>query len=303
MNIGIVGIGALGSLIGFQLSGADADQVWMLGSWPDHIAAIQRHGLACEHNGNVAIRRVNITDTPAQIGACDIVLILVKANQTLRAAEQARTLCHSTTLVITLQNGVGNREILATTLGDERVVQGVTRLGATMLAPGRVRFAGIGPTFFAATDGQRTRLEDLIKRFQAAGLPSEPRTDVEQLVWSKLVVNAGINALTAVLRIPNGELVARPPARELVAALVREAAAVAAARGTSLSGDPVEQTLAVAEATATNYSSTLQDVLRGQPTEISAINGAIVREGARLGIPTPCNRFINDLFGALDYRR
>jgi 2-dehydropantoate 2-reductase len=132
-------------------------------------------------------------------------------------------------------------------------------------------------------------------------LPAELSDDLDALVWGKLVVNAGINALTALLRVPNGALAANMPARALMASAIAEAAAVAQARGTALPyADPLAHTLAVAHATGANHSSMLQDVLRGSPTEIDAINGAVVREGLRLGVPTPVNSFLTDLMRALD---
>jgi 2-dehydropantoate 2-reductase len=123
---------------------------------------------------------------------------------------------------------------------------------------------------------------------------------VDSLLWNKLIVNVGLNALTALLRVPNGVVASVPAVRELAAQLVAEAAAVAAARGTPVAGDPLAQVLAVAEATAANRSSMLQDVLRGSPTEIHTINGAVVREGERLGIATPVNRMVLELVQAVE---
>jgi 2-dehydropantoate 2-reductase len=121
------------------------------------------------------------------------------------------------------------------------------------------------------------------------------------LVWNKLIVNVGINALTAILRVPNGALATIPEASKLVRCAVEEAVTVAQAAGITIGlADPVAETLAVAQATAANWSSMLQDILRGVPTEIETINGAIVREGQRLGVPTPFNSFLCDLITALE---
>ncbi len=300
MKIGIIGVGALGSLLGFYLSGVAGQEVWLLGTWPEQIAAIQRNGIVCERADQRERRAVRVTNDPTVIGPCALVLVLVKAHQTTQAVVHACSLLDETTLVITLQNGLGNREILAPALGAQRVTQGVTRLGATLTAPGRVRHAGMGPTFFASAQTGEDYLTALVEIFQAAGLPAQRHPDVDQLIWNKLIVNVGINALTALLRVPNGVLVDLPPMRELLGNLVAEAAAIAAARGTPILDDPLAQVLTVAEATHANHSSMLQDVLRGSPTEIAAINGAIVREGERLGIPTPYNRVITALVTALD---
>ena len=204
------------------------------------------------------------------------------------------------TLVVTLQNGVGNLEALAAALGDEHVGQGVTSLGATLLGPGQVRHAGMGSTIFGPPP-DRMAMAELAAIFSASGLPAELHDDLDSLVWGKLVVNAGINALTALLRVSNGALAEAAEVRALVAQAVAEAAAVAAARGIRLPyDDPLAHVLAVARATGANRSSMLQDVLRGSPTEIAAINGAVLREGRRLGIATPANQLLAELVAALD---
>jgi 2-dehydropantoate 2-reductase len=324
VKIGIVGAGAMGSLLGFYLCARA--EVWLVDPWQAHVAAIEAAGLTRELDGVAETRRPRATSDPAAVGPCDVVLVLVKAHQTLWAAEQARALLRtenseprtaarlssdnasgskfsvlgSGTLVVTLQNGVGNRELLAAALGEGCVGQGVTALGATLLGPGRVRHAGQGATVFGAAP-DRGRMAELAGLFRACGLPAELSDGLDELVWGKLVVNAGINALTALLRVPNGALAEVPAARELLAAAVAEAAAVAAARGTALPyADPLEHVLAVARATGANRSSMLQDAQRGSPTEIATINGAVAREGQRLGVPTPINQLLADLVAALD---
>lgn len=300
MNITIIGTGALGSLLAFYLSSVQTHTVWMVGSWAEQIAAIQSRGLVCLHGQQTEQRMVRVTSDPEQVGACDIALVLVKSGQTATAIERILPLMHASTLVITLQNGLGNYEKLTQAFGEERVVQGVTMLGATMLEPGRIRHAGSGPTYFAGTAAQSARLTELVALFQAAGMVAEQRSDVEALIWGKLVINVGINGLTALLRVPNGALLERASAQALLTELVTEAVAVAHARGIALPGDPLAQVLAVARATGANRSSMLQDIERGVPTEIAAINGAIVREGKRLGIETPYNRAVTLLIEAIE---
>jgi 2-dehydropantoate 2-reductase len=316
MKIGIIGAGALGSLVAFYLS-AHAD-VWLLSRRREQIDAINRDGLRRELDGTEETRRPHATADPAAIGPCDIVLVLTKSYATAWAAEQARGLLRtknqkprttsgsrfsilgSRPIVVTLQNGLGNRELLALALGDAYVGQGVTALGATLQGLGQVRHAGQGTTVFGAAP-DRTRMATLVALFNTCGLPAELSDDLEALVWGKLVVNAGINALTALLRVPNGALTASAEARGLMAGAIAEAAAVAQARGTALPyDDPLAHTLAVAQATSANHSSMLQDVLRGSPTEIDAINGAVAREGLRLGVPTPVNSMLAALVCALD---
>jgi 2-dehydropantoate 2-reductase len=298
MRVAVVGAGAMGGVFGFSLAGV-ADVV-LVDSWAEHVAAINAHGLRCEVDGVERARPVRAVTDPAAAGVCEAALVLVKARQTPWAAEACRVLLAGGGVAYTLQNGLGGLEVLAAALGAERAGQGVTALGGTLLGPGRVRHAGRGPTTLGATP-DRARAEALAALLTSAGLPAGVSDNVEALVWGKLVVNAGINALTALLRVPNGALAEEAAARALLAAAAEEAAAVAAARGVLLPyAEPVAHVEAVARATGANRSSTLQDVLRGAPTEIDVINGAVAREGARLGVPTPLNSALAALVAALE---
>jgi 2-dehydropantoate 2-reductase len=317
MKIAIIGAGAMGSLLGFYLS--QVAEVWLLAHWAEHIAAINNHGISCERDGRVQVQPCHATSDPGEIGSYDVALVLTKAAQTPWAAEQLLIADDQTTnnntglpssvvgrrssLVYTLQNGIGNRELLAASLGEGRVGQGVTALGATLLGPGRVRHAGMGPTVFgSAPDPEQAGA--LANLFIESGLPAETSTDLESLVWGKLMANVAINALTALLRVPNGALAAVPGIWQLAEAAVGEAAAIAAARGTVLPyTDPLAHALSIATATGANHSSMLQDVLRGAPTEIATINGAICREGRRLRVATPVNDMLTALVEGLDATR
>jgi 2-dehydropantoate 2-reductase len=298
MPIAIVGAGALGGVIGFYL--AAVAEVVLVDPWAEHVAAINAGGLSCEHDGVVETRPLRAETDPAGVGPCELALVLVKARQTAWAAAACRALLAADGLACTLQNGLGNREQLAAALGEARTGQGVTSLGGTLLGPGRVRHAGMGTTTLGVQPNP-ARAGELATLLSAAGLPAAVAEDVEGLLWGKLLVNVGINALAALLRVPNGALATTPEAQALLAEAVREAAVVAEARGVQLPyADPVAHAVAVVQATGANRASMLQDVLRGAPTEIATINGAIVREGARLGVPTPLNAALAALVAALD---
>ncbi len=298
MKIAIIGAGALGSVIGFHL--ASAAEVVLVDQWAEHVTAINNHGLRCLRDDDESMRAIAATTDPTSVKPVTIALITVKAAQTPWAAEIAARLLATDGVAYTLQNGLGNDEVLRSHLGMQRVGQAVTTMGATLLGPGLVRMAGIGPTTFGAAPSLSIAYA-LANYFRTSGLPASVSTDVTSLVWGKLIVNVGINALTAILRVPNGALANIPAASRLAQRAVEEAVAVARAAGISLSlADPVAETLAVAQATAVNRSSMLQDILRGIPTEIDTINGAIVREGRRLGVPTPFNEMLCDMVKALE---
>ena len=298
MRVAIIGAGALGGVFGFSLAGVA--EVVLVDPWRAHVAALNAAGLSCERDGVASVRRVRAVSDPAEAGSAEVARVLVKAQQTPWAAAACQLILAPNGVAYTLQNGIGNLERLAAVVGAERVGQGVTALGGTLLGPGCVRHAGMGPTSLgAAPDPQRAAA--LAALLTASGLPASVSDQVEALVWGKLVVNVGLNALTALLRVPNGALAATPEARALVERAVGEAVAVAVARGVTLPyADPVAHVLAVARATGANRSSMLQDILRGAATESATINGALVREGARLGVPTPLNTALAALVAALE---
>ncbi len=298
MKIAILGAGAMGCLLASYL--CEQNEVWLIDSWQDQIDIIARSGLRRECDGKQTLHHPLATHEPEAAADCDTVLVLVKSHQTGWAAEQAKSLRAG--LVITLQNGIGNADILAQSLGKQRVSQGVTSLGATLLGPGIVRHAGMGSTVFANTSDYAA-LNALVQCFNACGLPAELSNSLDSVLWGKLIVNVGINALTALLRVPNGRLAEIPEARVILEQAVAEAVAVAAAQGIALPyANAVEHVLSVAHATAGNRSSMLQDVLRGSPSEIAMINGAVLRAGRELGLATPVNELLTNLVAALDAR-
>ena len=258
MRLAIIGIGALGCLLGARLEPV-ADVV-LLGHWPAQLAALRRDGLRLEHSdGGHSQHYLAVTDAPAAIGRADVTLVAVKSRQTPDAARAAERLLDADGLALTLQNGLNNRATLRAVLGEARVALGVTAEGATMLAPGVVRHAGHGPTYFgrdaALGPSQRDCLAMLAALFIHAGFETQLVDDADALVWGKLVVNAAINPLTALLRAPNGFLLEHA---ELVAVMRRtaaEVAAVAERQGIALpAGDPGERAIAVARGTAANRS-------------------------------------------------
>ena len=300
MRIAVVGAGAMGSLFGGTLSAVT--EVTLLDPWAEHVAAMQRDGLRIvELDGRETTIPVTATTDPAAVPEVDLVIIFVKSHGTRQASQWASRFLAPGGLALTLQNGVGNGETMAEVLGADRVVAGVTSHGATLLGPGRVRHAGCGPTHIATRPEIAARLSEVAAVFEQAGFEVHLSDDLESLVWGKLIINVGINGLTAILRVPNGQLVEIPAAGVLMAQAVAEAEVVCQAKGISLPyDDPLGRVQEVARATATNRASMLQDVLRGVPTEIGVINEAIVREGKRLGIPTPINEFIVTTIRAIE---
>ena len=287
MRIAIIGTGALACLFGARLS-RYAD-VFMLGSWIRGIDSINDRGIRIDDACNVEKYPVQAYLKSATIPNADCVLILVKSWQTSAAGSAALEIIDDEGLVITLQNGLGNFEQLSRCLGVERVVAGVTTQGAELLGPGHIRYAGGGNTYLGKNTYKEIQLENLIKAFNMAGFPIVVTDDLQGLVWGKLAVSSGINAITALLHVRNGELLSNPESEQLMIAAAHETANVAVAKGIKIPYDVTEEVRDVASSTSLNRSSMLQDVLRGSPTEIEFINCAVAKIGKSLGIPVPVN--------------
>jgi 2-dehydropantoate 2-reductase len=296
-NILIAGTGAMASLFAARLA-AVGTQVTLLGTWREGLEALQNNGVRLiDELGSEWVYPVAVTDDPGQCSGAKQALVLVKSYQTARAARQLQTCLSSDGIALTLQNGLDNYQVMEGSLGEERSAVGTTTAGATLLAPGRVRVGGNGKISI----GSHPRTAGLVELLKAAGFEVEVVEDVQALLWDKLVINAAINPLTALLRVPNGELLRRPTARLLMEKAAREAAEVAAAKGIRLHhADAVLAVEEVARRTESNLSSMLRDILRGSPTEIDSINGAIVRAGETAGVPTPINRMLWELISAVE---
>lgn len=295
MRVVVVGPGAMGCLFGARLAASGVD-VFMLDRDGERAARIAEGGLVVE--GARPLRaEVAAGARPEDAPEADLVLVTVKSYHTRHAAESLRRL-PGRGHVLTLQNGLGNAEILADAVGQARLSVGATSCGATKLGVGRVRQAGEGPTRLApwiphAADGT----ELAARLLRGAGFEVSVCTDPKEVLWRKLVVNAAINATSAVADLPNGRLAEVGEYRELLLSAAREAAAVAAAAGVDVP-DPEGAVLSVCKATAENISSMLQDIRCGRRTEVEAINGAIVAEGRRLGVATPVS---SDLLRAVRF--
>ncbi|WP_352400166.1 2-dehydropantoate 2-reductase [Anaerotignum sp.] len=295
MKIAIIGAGAMGCLYGGKLSAIPSNQVFLIDVWEEHISAINKEGLYMEEKGELLnYKMLTATTDPTEVGNADLALIFVKSTLTEQAIKVNKEVFGEDTIALTLQNGMGNIESIAGEIGEKNIIAGTTAHGATMLGPGRVRHAGVGKTIIGELFGVSSRrLKEIESVFSEAGLEIEISNNVMGLIWDKLLVNVGINALTGITKLKNGELLHFPELEELLEEAVKEGVAVAKAKGVILGfSDPVAHTKEVCKATAENRSSMLQDVLNHKHTEIDMINGAIVKEGKFLGVPTPVNQVL-----------
>ena len=280
----------MASYVAARLARPGRIPVTLAGSWRAALAAVSADGVRVDDADGAWSAAVAAAPL-AQAPQAELALVLVKSNQTASVAPAVARIVGRDGVALTLQNGLGNREVLEAVVGGGRVLVGVTMAGVTLLGPGHVRGHVAGTFLGADAAGAAFRVAALMDE---AGLKAEVEPDIDRLLWRKLAVNCAINPLSALLGVPNGALLETPKPRAVLEAAAREAGVVAAALGIDLGQDPVQAAVDVAQLTAANRSSMLQDLARGVATEIEAINGVVVREGDRLGIPTPVNRRLLD---------
>ncbi len=292
MKIAILGAGALGCAIGAALA-EGGNEVWLLNRSAAHVDAIRRDGLLVDDaNGS---RRVNAkaTTRAAEVGAVDLVVVLVKSFHTDAAMRGAPELIGPETVVLSLQNGLGHEDVLADIVGRERVLAGKTYVGGVLRNPGHIESGVAGKaTYIGELDGHITsRVMAIAATFNAAGLATTVSDDIVGTMWDKLLVNVATGALTGTTGLTYGQLYDEPLLKTAALAAIAEAIAVAQAAGVTLSSTDPERawTLAGEGLSAGFKTSMLQSLEKGSITEIDFINGAVVRWGQRHGVPTPVN--------------
>ncbi|MBU0682071.1 MAG: 2-dehydropantoate 2-reductase [Proteobacteria bacterium] len=293
MNIVVIGPGALGSLFSARLA-ASGRIVTLLDHNPARALSLDNH-LTLSTATNEELRvDLPITTDHSCLKQADLVLLTVKSQHVVDLLAVVQNHITPDCLILGLQNGIGHLHFFEDSQAG--LALGVTSQGATLLAPGHVRHGGHGPTAIGflhpAPDKRVLKLIRAAAVMSTAGLATEVVDDIEDRLWQKLLVNAGINGLSALYDCPNGQLLEIPEARSRLIALVEEGVRIAHTKGIDVGADPVGRTLDVCRATASNISSMLQDIRNGRSTEIMAINGALLAEAKKLAIPTPENELL-----------
>ncbi len=297
MKIAIIGPGALGTLLAASLTIKSNPKtpldLWLLDYKPERAKLLNEQGLILEKGGRRLSCKINATADPQEIGPADIIILCVKYPDVADGLQQAAKLAHSDSLLVTLQNGIGHLELLKAGRVSPAIVLGVTALGANLVSPGHVRHAGSGLTRIgflkSASFAKSLLLAKVCNLLNDCGMETAIVDNILDYIWTKLIINVGINALTAIHRCPNGELLESDDTLNTLTAAVKEGEAVARAKGIQVVDDPLAMTLDVCKKTARNLSSMLQDINNKRPTEIDSINGEIVAAGRKLGIPVPVN--------------
>ena len=293
MKIAILGCGSLGSTFGGVLTGAGYD-VTLVNRYNEHIAAMIDRGLTMIEDAEERVVKVKVATDPQEVGPVGLIIVLVKSSFTRAAIESAKAMIGSNTLALSLQNGLGNEELLMEVLGKGRVLGGKTYVGGQVTGPGKVRVGVKGKlTLLGELDGRATaRAKQVRDLFDRAGLETKVTTDIQSLIWQKLLINVSTGAICGLTRLPYGKLLQVKAAVDCATAAVVEAIEVARAAGVVLEcNNPREILDQAVDGLPFDFKpSIMQDLEREIPTEIDFINGAVVREGEKYGVATPVNR-------------
>ena len=290
LRFAVMGAGAVGCYFGALLARA-GHAVTLIGR-PAHVLAVRDHGLRLQTAAMDVQVPLAASTEPSAVHGADVVLFCVKSSDSEDAARQIRPHLAPGALVLTLQNGVDNDERVRAVLdASTPVAAAVVYVATAMGGPGHVVHHGRGELVIAPSP----RSDEVARQLTAAGIPTQVSDNVRGALWAKLVLNSAYNALSALSQQPYGPLVQVPGVTQVIADIVAECLAVAAADGVTIPGDVQAAVRGIASTMPGQYSSTAQDLARGKPTEIDHLNGYVVKRGAALGVPTPLNHALQVL--------
>ncbi len=297
MKYAIVGAGAMGSIIGAVLKKGGRDVV-LVDPYAEHMNKIQQNGLKIRMIDKDETVILDTCVNAAEVGPADVVIILVKCFHTLKAVQGASSLFHEKTFLCSLQNGLGNEDLLASLYPRERILQGVLRMTGSLVEPGSV-VANVGAgthVFIGSVANQpaaNAAAKQMVTHLQAGGLNAEFALNVAEHVWAKAVINTCVNGTCGILRINVKSLFKHPLGMTLVKEIAREVVNVATAKGICLDYDALLDDMVASVALAgDHFPSMAQDIRYKRKTEIDSLNGAIVKYGGEFGIPTPANDYV-----------
>lgn len=296
-----MGAGAVGGYFGARLAAAGLDVVFVARG--ENLVALRRHGLIVHTpTGDISLPRIQATDDPANAGRADIVLVTVKAHDTDQAAAALQPVVGPDTIVLSLQNGIENEEILARALNLSPLLLALTQIGTALVAPGEVQYYSRGTIVFGEPDGTESpRARSLASVLTRAGIPYHLSRNMAVRLWDKLQWNAGFNAVTTFTGQTVAEAVDDQDTRSLIADTMAEVAAVAVAQGIPCDPGRIPAVLEESRSGLGNFkTSMLQDRERGRRLEYDAINGAVLRAANRVGTRAPINHTLWTLLRRLN---
>ncbi len=301
MKVCVAGCGAIGSLFAAHLARVDGVEVYAFDVWKDHVKTINERGLRISGAADFTAK-VRATTNAREIPRCDYGIVATKSLHTKAAIEQTAHLFDEHSAVCSIQNGVGNEEILAQHV--KYVIRGTTFPAGHVIEPGHVGYDISGDTWIGPFEPSNTPMrmvEELAAAITKGGMNTLAMQDARGAQWAKLIFNAATNPVGALTGLHHGAATFYEPTGELFNALIEEGIAVAHAQGIELHGDPRELVLKGAKAPGKHKASMLQDILAGRQTEVDFMNGAIVQWGEKVGVPTPLNKALWALVKGLEH--
>jgi 2-dehydropantoate 2-reductase len=295
MRFAVVGSGNMGCVYGANLARIGED-VTMVDVWADHVAAMRTSGLQMSGLNGEFVAKVEAVTDPGQAKQADAVIITVNAYNTAAAAESARVILAADGFALTLQNGLGNVEILREVLGSHRVLAGLTFHSGDLKGPGQVTHTNKGPTYLGELDkSQSGRLKAVFDRFQLAGLEPVLEADIVSVLWGKFVHNCGLNAICALTDLRPGHIREVPDLDAFQTLIIEEVLALVKAKGIQIPEKNPVEVIKAYSASKFHRVSMKQHLDRGRETEIDALNGYVVRESEKLGLKAPYNDALTKL--------
>jgi 2-dehydropantoate 2-reductase len=294
MKVGVFGTGGVGGYFGGRLAQHGEDVVFIARG--EHLHEIQSNGLRVDSiKGDFWLRSVQATDDPQGAGEVDLILVGVKAHQVVEAADRMRPMVGEETFILPLQNGVESPTLIAEVLGKKHVLGGLCRISSFKAAPGHIRHVAIEPyiAFGELDNHPRERCRSLLKIFSNADIKAEIPDDIHVAMWEKFTFISAVSGVCGVTRGPVGAVRGLPETRKLLILAMQEVTAVAKAHKIDLHPDFVTNTMTFIDNIPESTRPSMQrDLIAGQPSELSFLNGAVVRLGGAVGIPTPVNEFL-----------
>ncbi len=262
-----------------------------MGTWPEALEAIATHGVVVDEARGVWSARVSTSPVFGPLGPADVVIVLVKSHRTDAVARTAARCLLPGSLLLTLQNGIGNRETLEAAAGEGRVGHGISSLGASLLGPGEVRVTP-GPLLLGSEPWTSAAVAAACDLLRESRLETEVTTELDRHVWTRLAMASALEPLSALTARPYGALLETPEPCATLFRAAEEVAAVAGAKGIRFADDPASLAAETAQNAKGSHSPMFHDLGRGTRTEIDALCGAVVREGRSFGVPTPMNEYL-----------
>jgi len=305
MKIAVIGAGAMGSSVGGVLAESGLDVI-LIDQWDELVNEINRNGLTLIEDGNERVVKVSATTDYNLIGTADVIIVLVKSYHTEKAIKDASLIIGKNTMILSLQNGLGNEEKLKSIVGNTNILGGVTHAGGVLLDLGKVALGRKGKnTYIGELDGKMTeRIQRLGNLLNSAGWATTITGEIYSAIWNKLLVNIAVSPLSAITRLPHGGMTNVNEVRACADRAVEEAIRVARAYNIKLSTENPQEIWSIATSglPPDHKSSMLKDIEKRSKTEIETINGAVVEFGKKRNIETPVNETLFACIKGIEYQ-